>query len=84
MVTVALALEIAVEKAIRNKMSYAQAYERLPGFVARQLGITVAEFHEALSLEGPNAMDQMADRVLSRFTPEEYKIFGGTFAKGKK
>ena len=69
-------LEPMLVQGFKNGMSFKQIKARIPALAARKLNITEAEFHAQLEAEsGPRdrALDDLAQRVVSNFTPSEQR-----------
>jgi hypothetical protein len=68
-------LETALETALRNGMSFKQLSQRIPAHVAKQLGITVQQFHaqleEVYAVGGEPFFTIFADVLARKFTPAE-------------
>jgi hypothetical protein len=69
-------LESMLIQGLKNGMSLKQVKARIPGLCARKMGITEPQFHAMLEAEaGPRdrALNALADRVVSQFTPAEQR-----------
>ena len=69
-------LEPMLVQAFKNGMSFKQVKARVPALAARKMGVTEAKFHDLLEeASGPRdrAFDDLAQRVISNFTPSEQR-----------
>jgi len=61
-----------ITTALKRGMSFKQVRDRVPALAAKQLGISVPEFHAQLAkLECRTGFEGLVVRVVSQFSPAE-------------
>jgi len=69
-------VEGMIVQGLRNGMSLDQIKDRVPVVAARQLNLTVSEFHRKFEAEADGDvtnLNMMVQQIISQFTPEEQR-----------
>lgn len=64
-------VEQMITLGFKNGMSFAQVTARVPTLAAKQMRITVPQFHQQFDEESLETIDEMVKRITQQFTPEE-------------
>lgn len=69
-------VEGMIVQGLRNGMSLEQIKERVPSVAARQLNLTIDQFHRQFEAEADGDVTNlniMVQQIVSQFTPEEQR-----------